>query len=290
MEPERSARPASQLVRYVKKRGMNPRYNPIIFFPHRYPLQHKTKHRKFRLYTMVQFLRVTVFFVLQLVACGIPVFGQDASPYSYTSASRDGTGKWYMGREISQIMGFHGMAWLERPERSEEENTDLAIKNLPLTANSVVADIGAGSGFYTFRIAKKVTEGTVYAVEIQQEAIDFLQKKADNLGMKQVVPVVGSDKSPNLPEGALDLILMVDVYHELAFPQEMLQNMRKALKPTGKLVLIEYRGEDPAVAIKPLHKMTVRQVKKELGANGFTLEKNGQFLNIQHFLVFEKER
>lgn len=239
---------------------------------------------------MNSFLPIRAFVLLLLITSGIPAFGQESSPYSYTTASRDGTGKWYMGREISQIMGFHGMAWLERPERSEEENTDLAIKNLPLTPTSVVADIGAGSGFYTFRIAQKVTDGTVYAVEIQEEAINYLQKKAENLGTKQVVPLMGSEKSPNLPEGSLDLILMVDVYHELAFPQEMLQNMRKALKPTGKLVLIEYRGEDPAVAIKPLHKMTVKQVRKELAANGFTLEKNGQFLNIQHFLVFGKDR
>ncbi|WP_162415505.1 class I SAM-dependent methyltransferase [Cyclobacterium roseum] len=229
------------------------------------------------------------FLWFQLLATGLPALGQD-SPYTYETPSRDGSGKWYMGREISQIMGFHGMAWLERPGRAEEENTDLAIENLPLTSNSVVADIGAGSGFYTFRIAEKVPDGKVYAVEIQKEAIDYLQNKADKLNMNQVIPVYGTEKSPNLPNNSLDLILMVDVYHELAFPQEMLQNMRKALKSDGKLVLIEYRGEDPEVAIKPLHKMTVDQVRKELSANGFELVTNGQFLNIQHFLVFGKER
>ncbi len=237
-------------------------------------------------------IRTSVFFAFlwfQLLAACHPALGQD-STYTYDTPSRDGSGKWYMGREISQIMGFHGMAWLERPGRAEEENTDLAIENLPLTPNSVVADIGAGSGFYTFRIAEKVPDGKVYAVEIQKEAIDYLQNKADKLHMDQVIPVYGTEKSPNLPDSSLDLILMVDVYHELAFPQEMLQSMRKALKSDGKLVLIEYRGEDPKVAIKPLHKMTVNQVRKELSANGFELVKNGQFLNIQHFLVFGKAR
>lgn len=213
---------------------------------------------------------------------------QDDTPYTYSSASRDGIGKIYMGREISQIMGFHGMAWLERPGRSEEENTELAIANLPIQKNSVVADIGAGSGYYTFRIADRVPDGKVYAVEIQQDAIDYIDEKAANLGYEQVETLMGTEKSPNLPENEIDLVIMVDVYHELEFPHEMLQSIKRSLKPNGKLLLIEYRGEDPEVAIKPLHKMTVAQVVKELNANGFKLNRNGQFLNIQHFLVFEK--
>jgi len=217
-----------------------------------------------------------------------PGQAQEETNYTYSNASRDGIGKFYMGREISQIMGFHGMAWLERPGRSEEENTELAIANLPIKKNSVVADIGAGSGYYTFRIAEKVPEGKIYAVEIQQEALDYIQEKAAKLNFDQVVPLMGSEKSPNLPANEVDLIIMVDVYHELEFPQEMLQSIRESLKPDGKLLLIEYRGEDPEVAIKPLHKMTVDQVEKELTANGFELVKNGQFLNIQHFLVFGK--
>ncbi|MFO7824927.1 MAG: class I SAM-dependent methyltransferase [Cyclobacterium sp.] len=218
-----------------------------------------------------------------------PGHAQEETNYTYSNASRDGIGKFYMGREISQIMGFHGMAWLERPGRSEEENTELAIANLPIKKNSVVADIGAGSGYYTFRIAEKVPEGKIYAVEIQQDALDYIQEKAANLNFDQVVPLMGSEKSPNLPANEMDLIIMVDVYHELEFPREMLQSIRESLKPDGKLLLIEYRGEDPEVAIKPLHKMTVDQVEKELTANGFELVKNGQFLNIQHFLVFGKE-
>lgn len=217
------------------------------------------------------------------------VTAQTENDYSQKEPSRDGIGKVYMGREISHVMGFHGVAWLERDSREEEENTKLTISKLPINENSKVADVGAGSGFYTFRIADKVPKGMVYAVDIQKEALNYIKNKAEKQKVDNVIPVLGTEKSPNLPENTLDLVIMVDVYHELAFPKEMLLNIKKSLNPTGKLLLIEYRGEDPKVAIKPLHKMTVEQVKKELEANGFKLTTNGQFLNIQHFLVFEKE-
>lgn len=212
----------------------------------------------------------------------------DETIYSYKTPDRDGTGKVYMGREISQVMNFMGMSWLERSTRPQEENTELAIKNLPIDKNSVVADIGAGSGYYTFRIAKRVPDGLVYAVEIQDPAIKYLEEKSKELGFENVKAIKGTEKSPNLPTNSIDLAIMVDVYHELLYPHEVLQEIRKSLKPDGKLLLIEYRGEDPKVRIKPLHKMTVDQVKKELSANGFKLTQNGQFMNIQHFLVFEK--
>jgi ubiquinone/menaquinone biosynthesis C-methylase UbiE len=210
--------------------------------------------------------------------------------YTYKDPDRDGTGKVYMGREISKIMNFMGMSWLERSTRSQEENTELAIKNLPITKNSVVADIGAGSGYYTFRIAKRVPEGLVYAVEIQDSAIDYLKKRSEELEFGNVITVKGNEQSPELPENSIDLAIMVDVYHELLYPHEVLQAIKKSLKPDGKLLLIEYRAEDPAVFIKPLHKMSVEQVNKELKANGFKMVKNGQFMNIQHFLVFEKNQ
>ena len=212
------------------------------------------------------------------------------SPYTYKGASFDGIGKLYMGREISFVMGFQGKDWLERRSREQEESVALAIENLPITAESVVADLGAGSGYYTFRIAPKVPKGKVYAVEIQDEAIQFLQSRSKELGFENVIPIKGSETSPNLPETSLDLVVLVDVYHELEYPVEMLEAIRKSLKPDGKLLLIEYRGEDPAVAIKPLHKMTVKQVEKELTANGFRLTQNGQFMKIQHFLVFGKDQ
>lgn len=210
------------------------------------------------------------------------------SPYSYKTPSYDGIGKVYMGREISFVMGFEGMSWLERRSREQEESVSLAIKNLPVSESSVVADIGAGSGYYTFKIAPKVPQGKVFAVEIQDQAINYLKAKSKELGFSNVIPVMGTEKSPNLPVASVDLAIMVDVYHELEFPVEMLAAIKKSLKPEGKLLLIEYRGEDPAIAIKPLHKMTVKQAEKELEANGFKLVENGKFMKIQHFLVFEK--
>jgi len=214
---------------------------------------------------------------------------QTGEVYTFKDPSSGGTGKFYMGREIAQLMSFHGKDWLERDSRPKEENTSLAISNLPVTNNSVVADIGAGTGYYTFRIAEKVPEGKVYAVEIQKDAVQFLKHRARNLNVDIVEPIQGGEKSPNLPENALDLVVMVDVYHELLYPQEMLQAIGRSLKSNGKLLLIEYRGEDPKLGIKKLHKMTVKQIEKELGTNGFSLAQNGQFMNIQHFLVFEKE-
>lgn len=212
----------------------------------------------------------------------------NAPVYTYKTPSYDGIGKVYMGREISFVMGFEGMSWLERRSREQEESVSLAIKNLPATESSVVADIGAGSGHYTFKIAPKVPKGKIYAVEIQDQAINYLKAKSKELGLSNVVPVMGTEKSANLPAASIDLAIMVDVYHELEFPVEMLASIRQSLKPGGKLLLIEFRGEDPEVAIKPLHKMTVKQAEKELTANGFKLVQNGQFMKIQHFLVFEK--
>ncbi|RAI92162.1 class I SAM-dependent methyltransferase [Algoriphagus yeomjeoni] len=208
--------------------------------------------------------------------------------YTFKDASRDGTGKVYLGREISQVMGFAGKAWLERAEREREEGISLALKNLPIDANSVLADIGAGSGYYTFRIAPLVSEGKVYAVDIQQDAVTYIKNRSKELGIANVIPVLGTEKSPNLPEGEIDLVIMVDVYHELAYPREMLSAIYKALKPDGKILLLEYKGEDPSIAIKPLHKMTEKQAKKELKANGFEFVENGKFLPIQHYLIFEK--
>lgn len=208
--------------------------------------------------------------------------------YTYKQPSQGGTGKIYQGREIARVMNFDGKDWLERASRPEEENTDLAIVNLPITNSSVVADIGAGSGYYTFRIADKVSAGKVYAVEIQDNALTYLKERSKKLNYQHVQVVRGNEKSPNLPNNAIDMAIMVDVYHELLYPHEMLQAIRQSLKPNGKLLLIEYRGEDPMVAIKKLHKMSVEQLDKELSTNGFRRVQNGQFMNIQHFLVYQK--
>jgi len=208
--------------------------------------------------------------------------------YRYGKASAGGTGKFYMGREIAQLMNAGGSSWLERSTRQQEENTDLAIEKINLSPADVVADIGAGTGYYTFRLSPKVPKGKVYAVEIQDMFIQFLKNKKNQLKDSVVEVLKGSEQSPNLPFNSTDLVIMVDVYHELMFPHEMLQAIRKALKQHGKILLIEYRGEDPAVDIKALHKTTVAQITRELNANGFQLKYNGDFLPIQHFLLFEK--
>ena len=212
-----------------------------------------------------------------------------AEGYTYAPPSTDGTGKFYMGREISFVMGAAGSEWLERDSRNEEENTSLAVQHLPLQPNSVVADIGAGTGYYSFRIAKRIPAGKLYAVEIQDEMIEQLQQRKKQSGDSVVMVVKGTATAPNLPAGSTDLALMVDVYHELANPKEMLQALYKVLKPDGSLVLIEYRAEDPTVPIKPLHKTSVAQLNRELDANGFTLADKRDFLPIQHFLVYKKK-
>lgn len=193
-----------------------------------------------------------------------------------------------MGREIAYVMGFSGAAWLERDERQKEENTELAIKNMKLTATDVVADIGAGSGYYTFRMAKLVPQGKVYAVDIQDEMLQLINTKKKQTNATNVEAIKSTDSTCNLPDNSVDLAIMVDVYHELSYPHEMLQSIRKALKKDGKLLLIEYRGEDASVPIKPLHKTTITQINKEMAANGFTLAYDGEFLPIQHFLEYGK--
>lgn len=207
--------------------------------------------------------------------------------YTYQKASPDGIGKFYLGREISHVMGAEGSDWLERNDRNQEENTHLAIEKINLAPNGVVADIGAGTGYYSFKLIPKVPEGKVYAVEIQDELISYLESKKLQLKDSIIEVVKSSNLSPNLPPNSIDLAIMVDVYHELEFPHEMLQAIMTSLKKDGKILLIEYRGEDPAVPIKKLHKTTVSQITKEFRANGFQLNYQGEFLPWQHFLLYE---
>ena len=218
----------------------------------------------------------------------VPKSVQD-SAYTYLTPTTDGIGKFYQGREIAHVMDATGGDWLERDTRSEEENTNQAIEKITLPANGVVADIGAGTGYYSFKLSAKVPKGKVYAVEVQDEFISYLKNKKRTLNDSVVQVIKGSFISPNLPDNSVDLAIMVDVYHELEYPQEMLRSISKALKSNGKILLIEYRGEDPAIAIKALHKTTVAQLDKELGANGFKLNYRGEFLPIQHFLLYEKK-
>ena len=220
--------------------------------------------------------------LLSLSACA------QANDYAYKKASRDGIGKFYMGREIAAVMGVGGSFWLERENRDEEENTSLAIEKMPLQSNSIVADIGAGSGYYSFRIRERVPRGKVYALEIQEGMLEILRARKESLKDKLVEVKACTQQSLNLPKSCLDLAFMVDVYHELEFPKEVLQSVYYSLKENGKLLLIEFRGEDPEVAIKPLHKTTIEQLNRELGANGFRLSYRGDFMQVQHFLLYEK--
>ena len=209
--------------------------------------------------------------------------------YVYRIPSSGGTGKFYMGREISSIMGSSGSDWLERSSRPREENTEQIVKSMGLTPGMIVADIGAGTGYYTFRMAKLVPEGKVYAVELQDELIDILNKKKNDSAVNNIEVVHGDTLSVNLPENTIDLAIMVDVYHELSWPREIIRSVSRSLKKDGKLLLVEYRGEDPAVQIKPLHKTTVVQLTKEMLSNGFVLDKRIDKFPIQHFLLFRKK-
>jgi precorrin-6B methylase 2 len=213
---------------------------------------------------------------------------KDSSGYTFKTPHLDGTGKVYQGREIAHVMGTSGGNWLERDTREQEEAVTMAISKMALQPTSVVADIGAGTGYYSFRIAPLIPQGKLYAVEVQDAFIQALQEKTNTLKLTNVAVVKGSATTPNLPDTSIDLAFMVDVYHELEYPQEMLQALHKALKPNGKLLLIEYRAEDPSIPIKELHKMSVAQANKELAANGFKLFKLETGLPIQHFLLYEK--
>lgn len=213
---------------------------------------------------------------------------QTSSLYKTDRPSRDGIGKFYMGREISHVMGYQGASWLERPEREVEEATDVLIRELPLTDSSIVADIGAGTGYFSFRLAQRVPEGRVYAVDIQQEMLDIITRRKTQTGLLNVEPVQGSEQTPNLEFASIDLVLMVDVYHEMAFPYEMTTAIVTALKPGGVLALIEYRAEDPAVPIKKLHKMSEKQARAEMEAAGLRWVETKHELPQQHLLIFEK--
>ena len=208
--------------------------------------------------------------------------------YSFKAPSRDGIGKVYLGREISQVMGHRGARWLERATRVREELPDRVVSEMELEPGARVADIGAGTGYFTFRIAGLVPQGTVYAVDIQQEMLDIIRMRMDDRSINNVLPVKGKIDNPQLPPNSIDAVLLVDAYHEFSHPYEMMQGIVRALRPGGKLFLIEYRGEDPRVQIKRLHKMTQAQAVKEMRAVGLEWVETKDFLPTQHFMIFTK--
>ncbi len=212
-------------------------------------------------------------------------------PLYETRANHDpnGTGKFYMGREIAQVMGPGGIEWLDRREREEEEHPAQVLEALDLHPGEIVADLGAGSGYFTFRMAPKVGDtGKVLAVEIQEAMLNTLRGRASTLKAANVEVVQGTETDPHLPDGGVDLVLVVDVYHELAYPFEVMTKVREALKPGGRVVFVEYRKEDPEVPIKEVHKMSLNQLEKEMNAVGLVRVRTVETLPLQHIVFFEK--
>jgi precorrin-6B methylase 2 len=212
-----------------------------------------------------------------------------AEPSIYETRAQhdpDGIGKFYMGREIAHVMGWQGAEWLERPARIEEERPDEVVKQMKLRPADVVADVGAGTGYFTFRFARVVKDGMVYAVDLQPQMLQLLEARKAELNAGNVTPVRSTETSVNLPDGSVDVVFFADVYHEFSHPREIMESLVKALKPGGRVVQIEYRGEDPNVPIKRVHKMTVAQCKKEMAAVGLVWKETKNFLPQQHFLVF----
>ncbi len=230
---------------------------------------------------------MTLFARLAFVLC-FAASAQAADVYVERRGSPDGIGKFYMNREIAHVMGHQAAGWLERPERNDEEGTEKLLPLLGIKPTDVLADIGAGTGYFSFRMAAAAPQGKVYAVDVQQEMLDIIAARQRQGAPANVVPVLGAEDDPKLPTGAVDLILLVDAYHEFSFPREMGEGMVRALKPGGRIALVEYRAEDPSVPIKTLHKMSVRQAKAEMAALGLTFVKTSKSLPWQHVMFFAK--
>jgi SAM-dependent methyltransferase len=191
------------------------------------------------------------------------------------------------GRRYAPVMGYQGAPWLERGEREEEEAPDVALDVLKIPKGASIADIGAGSGYITVRLAARVgPAGRVFANDVQPQMLNILSRRLSTAKITNVTLIEGTLDDPKLPPASVDLILMVDVYHELSQPQTMLRHLRESLKPGGRLVLLEYRKEDPTVPIKPEHKMSVAEAKMEVEAEGFTLSRVDEALPRQHILIF----
>jgi precorrin-6B methylase 2 len=226
--------------------------------------------------------------MLALLCGAQPATARD-DQYGVGKPSADGIGKTYMGREIAQVMGYPGADWLERGSREREERPDLLLAALDLAPGMAVADVGAGTGYYSWQIAARIGDsGRVYAVDVQPQMIALLKEHMARRGVRNVQAVLGSATDTGLAPGSIDLALMVDVYHELDHPREILDSLLRALKPGGRLVLVEYRAEDDSVPIKRLHKMSVAQIRRELGAQGLLWQQTVETLPWQHIVIFRK--
>ena len=205
-----------------------------------------------------------------------------------TSEHPAGTGKFYMGREIAAMTEHEGAGWLERPDRAVSEFPDRLVQALDLRPTDVVADIGAGTGYFTVRISPRVPQGKVFAVDIQPEMLARIRARVAADSIENVVPILGSDQDPNLPADSVDVALIVVSYHEFSHPREMIARIVEALKPGGRLVLVEYRAEDPTLSVDPLHRMSQAQARREMAAMGLVWSQTKDILPQQHLMIFEK--
>ena len=228
-------------------------------------------------------------FVLLFTFLSLSLFSLGQDRYKIKTGDPNGINKWYMGRQIAQVMSHYGIDWLEREEREMEENTSLLLKNLSVKPGMLIADIGAGSGYHSALLSKMVGTGKVFAVDVEPEMIAYLNERIKQEKLARIVPVLSTEQKVSLPDNTVDMMLLVDVYHEFSYPYEMALSMRAALKSGGKLVLVEFRSEDKSVPIKTIHKMSEAQAIKEFKAAGFTFDKNIDNLPWQHCMVFIKQ-
>ena len=244
--------------------------------------------RTTRLYSLVLSLFLLAGCSAQQPAETAGVEAGSTGVYTYRAPSGDGTGKFYMGREIARVMDPDNASWLERPDREVEELPEQVLSHMNLKPDEVVADVGAGTGYFTFRLSPMLPNGKVLAVEIQPEMLEIIKKYAREMQVKNVFAILGTLTDPKLPKAGVDVVLLVDAYHEFSYPREMMEAIIGALKPGGRVIVIEYRGEDPRVAKPPHHKMTEAQLIKEMEAVGLHWRATKDFLPQQHFMVFEK--
>jgi ubiquinone/menaquinone biosynthesis C-methylase UbiE len=227
--------------------------------------------------------------ILLFTFLSLSIFSLGQDRYKIKAGDPNGINKWYMGRQIAQVMSHYGIDWLERPEREKEENTSLLLKNLAVKPGMMIADIGAGSGYHSALLSKMVGSGKVFAVDVEPEMIAYLSERIKQEKLSHIVPILSTEQKLPLPENTIDMMLLVDVYHEFSYPYEMTLSMRAALKPGGKLVLVEFRSEDLTVPIKTIHKMSEAQAIKEFKAAGFVFDKNIDNLPWQHCMIFTKQ-
>lgn len=230
---------------------------------------------------------ILLFFIFNQTAQAVEAEGPHCHYEAMKSGHPEGILKRYCGRQIAHIMGREGAEWLERPERTSEEGLDQLIDRLPLKPGMKIGDIGAGTGRLSVLMANRIKpDGQVWAVDVQAEMVAYLQARAAKLGKNQLLVALSSATNPNIPAAKIDLAILVDVYHELEYPREFLQNLEKSVKPGGQIVFVEYRANDKTVPIKPLHTMTVDQIKKEAQDIGLLFERADSSLPWQHMVFF----